>query len=217
MVDFAEWLYKNGEPVEDVEDVLLSAADSILSIERGPSEADDAVAGSDARSVVSYRSGISRSSSKSKGTNRTAKTAKSARTAKTAKTNATKKSAKSTKSGAAGADDVKPPQYLTIRHMRLAVRIFLSLSDIASTHAGTMENLLLAHHYGVRMMKVRSPLARTTLCVRLFVIPSYIHKQGCGWPTHTKNKQSGRGLTGRVALCRRFQAHWAPRGGTTAS
>lgn len=53
MVDFAEWLYANGQPVTDAEDLLLSALEILLGIDNAPSK-EDALVGED--SMVSFGS-----------------------------------------------------------------------------------------------------------------------------------------------------------------
>jgi hypothetical protein len=49
--------------------------------------------------------------------------------------------------------EVKPPAFLTVKHMRLGVRIFVMLSDMAQTYASSVEYLLLAHQFSLRLVR----------------------------------------------------------------
>ena len=148
MIDFAEWLYTSGQPAADGEDVLLSALDILLEMDRASSDVETFGGGSTMESPRSYTSMSSRSIPASpaksvKSTVSRANTAVSRGTAVSIRTSATSLKPKGP----------QPPARLGAKQMRLMIRVFLMLNKMSGNNFERSDYLLMGQHYALRLLK----------------------------------------------------------------
>mmetsp|Transcript_28006 Transcript_28006/g.68923 ORF Transcript_28006/g.68923 Transcript_28006/m.68923 type:complete len:2443 (+) Transcript_28006:56-7384(+) len=143
MIDFAEWLYANGQPAADAEDVLLSALDILLEMDHVSTDVEVFGEGSVMGSPRSMMSSVStRSVSVPPSPAKSMKSGSRMNTAASVRA-----SANSLPKGP------QPPAKLGVKQMRLMIRVFLILSKMSGDKFERSDYLLMGQHYALRMLK----------------------------------------------------------------
>eukprot|EP00698_Gefionella_okellyi_P006460 TRINITY_DN1579_c1_g1_i1.p1 TRINITY_DN1579_c1_g1~~TRINITY_DN1579_c1_g1_i1.p1 ORF type:complete len:2326 (-),score=648.42 TRINITY_DN1579_c1_g1_i1:972-7490(-) len=193
MIEISEWMYKQGHPVQDSEDMIQSALDLLLDTEQSADPTADDNPDSErsmGRSVrSSTRRSRSRSSPVSRGTRLTRRLSGS--------TNVSRLSATMAGKGA----------QFTVQHMLFVVRCYIMLSSLHGDCDMKVEDLLVAFHYVERVWDASIDRANRIDAEdkgadpethKPFVLPTTLQ----GWTTFTMTDE----LRTRIKGDRRLQA-----------